>query len=368
MRRVFFLSITILLIELLSYLGARGIFWLIKPYFPSAKMTVFVAMLVISHLFLASFFVGQFRFGMGYLAILWLMFLSMLITVAFVFILKHIPNLSTGVSTWGVRVFGVASFVGLVMLAVYNAYTPTTRYLTIKINKPMPHPVKLAMVSDTHLGSLVGKRQLNKLADILGREQVDALLMPGDIMDDDTHAYQSEGMAEAFTRVVKSVNGTVIASLGNHDLYREHERVAIVSAVRESGVLLLDDRTQELSIKGVPMTVIGRYDDHHQHRKSTAELMVGVDSTRPVILLDHRPSQIEENVKLPIDLQVSGHTHNGQVFPANFIVKALNRVAYGHEQIDGTHVLVSSGYGFWGVPFRLGSQAEVWIIEMHGTN
>lgn len=366
MRRIFFLSITILLIELLSYLGARGIFWLVKPYLPNVKKTIFVAMFVISHLFLASFFVGQFRFGMGYLALLWLMFLAILITGAFVFILRHIPKLSTALGVLGVRAFGVASFICLVMLAIYNAYTPTTRYLTIQIDKPMPHPVKLAVASDTHLGALVGTRQLHKLADILEREQVDALLMPGDIMDDDTHAYHSEGMAEAFSQVVKSAHGVVIASLGNHDLYREHERNAIASAVRESGAVLLDDKVAQLMIKDVRVTVIGRYDDHYHQRKSTAELMMGVDSAHPVILLDHRPSQIEENVKLPIDLQVSGHTHNGQVFPANLIVKALNRVAYGHEEINDTHVLVSSGYGFWGVPFRLGSQAEVWIVEMRG--
>ncbi|WP_220089302.1 hypothetical protein [Moraxella ovis] len=63
---------------------------------------------------------------------------------------------------------------------------------------------------------------------------------------------------------------------------------------------------------------------------------------------------------------MSGHTHNGQIFPANFIVKMLNRVSYGHKEINNTHVIVSSGYGFWGIPFRLGSQSEVWVIELSG--
>ena len=119
-------------------------------------------------------------------------------------------------------------------------------------------------------------------------------------------------------------------------------------------------------INNTPMTIVGRYDDYHANRLSTQELMRGVDTRHLVILLDHRPSQIDQNVQLPIDLQVSGHTHNGQIFPANFIVKALNRVAYGYKKINNTHVVVSSGYGFWGVPFRLGSQAEVWVLEMRG--
>lgn len=87
-----------------------------------------------------------------------------------------------------------------------------------------------------------------------------------------------------------------------------------------------------------------------------------------MILLDHRPSQIDQNSQLPIDLQVSGHTHNGQIFPANFIVKAINRLGYGYQSFNNTHVVVSSGYGFWGVPFRLGSQSEVWVIKLVGAD
>ena len=65
-------------------------------------------------------------------------------------------------------------------------------------------------------------------------------------------------------------------------------------------------------------------------------------------------------------MQVSGHVHNGQIFPANFIVQRLNRIAYGYGKINDSHFFVTSGFGFWGVPFRLGSQSEVWIIDVKG--
>lgn len=370
MRRLFFLAITILLIELFTYLGAKGVFWLIKPYFPACKKVVFIGMFVITHLFLISLFVGQFRFGMGYMAVLWLGVLSMMMTMALLFAMKYLPSLGAvmgGSDGMGVRLFGVASFVGLVSLAVYNAYTPVVRHLSIELDKPM-NPVRIAVASDTHLGYMVGSRQLYRLADILEQEKVDILLMPGDIMNDDTDVYHSEKMHTAFDRMVSAAGGRVVASLGNHDLYQETERQTIMQAIRDSGAILLNDKVHTLSINGSPMTIIGRYDDHNTKRRTTRELMAGVDTHYPVILLDHRPSQIDENTELPIDLQVSGHTHNGQVFPANFIVKALNRVAYGHEYINGTHVLVSSGYGFWGIPFRLGSQAEVWVIDMKGSS
>lgn len=362
MRRVLFLGAVILLIELFSYLGAKGVFWLIKPYLPNAKKAVFIGMFVLTHLFLLSFFVGQFRFGMGYMTVLWLLLLAMAMTTVFAWLVK---KFAIKISSLGVRAFGVASFVGLIALSVYNAYTPTTRYLSLQFDKPM-NPIRLALVSDTHLGYLVGARQLNKLTQLLEGENIDLILLAGDIMDDDTHVYHGEKMHTAFDNLVKLVDGKLVASLGNHDLYKEQERQAIVQAITDSGAVLLDDKVQTFTINGSPITIIGRYDDHHEGRKTTAELMADVDSTRPVILLDHRPSQIDENVKHPIDLQVSGHTHNGQVFPANLIVKAINRVAYGHELINGTHVIVSSGYGFWGVPFRLGSQAEVWVVDIQG--
>lgn len=368
MRRFLFLATTILLIELFSYLGARGIFWFIKPYFPNAKIAVFVSMFIITHLFLVTLFIGRFRFGMGYMALLWLGMLSIVMTTMLVFAIKYIPHLNAimnGVDALVVRVFGVVSFLGLIGLSIYNAYIPVVRHLSIQIDKPM-NPVRFAVASDTHLGHLVGSRQLNLLADILRREKVDVLLMPGDIMDDDTHVYYDEQMNVAFDNLVAAVNGNLIASLGNHDLYDAKERHAIVQAVRDGGAILLDDRAQMFVINNTPMTIVGRYDDHHANRLSTQELMRDVDTRHLVILLDHRPSQIDQNVQLPIDLQVSGHTHNGQIFPANFIVKALNRVAYGYKKINNTHVVVSSGYGFWGVPFRLGSQAEVWVIEMRG--
>ncbi|WP_066804435.1 metallophosphoesterase [Moraxella oblonga] len=363
MRRLFFLSITILLIEIFTYIGAKGLFWLIKPYLPTAKTAVMIGTFILSHLFLATLFVGLFRLGVGYLAVLWLGMLAIIITFGIVGLARWagVDTTTNGM----VRLFGVGVFVGLVGLSVYNAYIPTVRHLSLQIDKPI-NPLRIAMVSDTHLGNLVGVRQLNRLTDIIRHEKADLLIMPGDIMDDDTYAYYDKGMDVAFDKLVKSVNGNAIASLGNHDLYKTDERSAIVLAIRESGAILLDDKTHTLTINNTPITIIGRYDDHNHERKTTHELMAGVDTSHMVILLDHRPSQIDENIKLPIDLQVSGHTHNGQVFPANFIVKALNRVAYGYEQINGTHVVVSSGYGFWGIPFRLGSQAEVWMIDVQG--
>ena len=90
----------------------------------------------------------------------------------------------------------------------------------------------------------------------------------------------------------------------------------------------------------------------------------GQNTQLPVLLMDHRPTSIEAHARLPIDVQVSGHVHNGQVAPANLIVRTLYRLAYGYEAIGNGHFFTTSGYGFWGIPLRLGSQSEVWVIDI----
>lgn len=363
--RIFFLSLTIILLELFTFMVSKSLYWLVKPLLPNARTAILIASFVVSNAMLATLFLGHFRFGMGWLAVLWLAILAMIVTFGIGHGLRFLGQ-TAFVDGLGLRVVGVVSFMTLLVLSVYNAYTPTVRHLTIKVDKPLPQPVTLALTSDLHLGRLFGSKQLHELAHILEREQVDALLMAGDIMDDDTHIYEGQNMKTAFEAVVKSAKGKVVASLGNHDLYNESERFAIATAIKDTGTLLLDDKVATLTINGSPISFIGRFDDHAKNRLPTAKLVEQADTGLPTILLDHRPSQIDENVKHPIDLQVSGHTHNGQVFPANFIVKAINRIGYGYEQINGTHVVVSSGYGFWGIPFRLGSQSEVWVIKMTG--
>ena len=144
-----------------------------------------------------------------------------------------------------------------------------------------------------------------------------------------------------------------------------HEQ-PISEALQAAGVQLLNDDVTCLSHQGQPIWLVGRFDNHKRQRVGTTELIKQVTTAEPVILLDHRPSDIMAHSQLPIDLQVSGHTHNGQIFPANFIVKAINRLGYGYEKVGKGHFVVSSGYGFWGIPFRLGSRSEVWLITLSG--
>lgn len=356
-----------LLVQLLSVGLAQALMWLVRPIWQLPFVWVLVVCLVVVNaVVFGGLFLSAFRLSSNVLAVLWLGALSAVVSACVIAILGKLGIAHQGLS----RLLAVAGFVGMLGLAYFNAYSTVVHRLSIKVDKPIGTPVRLAVVSDLHLGALFGERQLHTLTKILKNEQVDVMLMPGDIMDDDTEQFEKLRMADAFTQALNAPKFGTVATLGNHDLYRTHAYDAINRAIIDAGAILLNDDVATLRIekdgKMTVLSLIGRYDDHHTNRLPTSALLQQVDTNHPVILLDHRPSSIDEHSLLDIDLQVSGHTHKGQIFPANFIVDAINTVGYGHKLINGTHFLVSSGFGFWGVPFRLGSRSEVWVVDLVG--
>lgn len=256
------------------------------------------------------------------------------------------------------RVFAPLFVLGLFGLAFYNAYTPVVRYQSITIDKKLAKPLRIGLASDTHLGALFGARQIDKLAALMNAEKVDMILLPGDLMDDNVNVYLRDNMRPHLQKLRAPLG--VYATMGNHDLFGDQARIR--QELKRAGIRVLDNEV--LAHQG--LLIVGRTDDLDHNRPSTAALLEGQNTNLPVILLDHRPTEIEQHSRLPIDVQVSGHVHNGQIAPANLIVKALYGLAYGYRAIGNGHYFTTSGYGFWGVPLRLGSQSEIWVIDVKG--
>lgn len=367
--RWLFVAVIVILFEALTYGAGRGLQWFFGSWLTDKSTRYLMwGLFLISHVFLLLAIsrvtaVGL-KVAMTWLTLLWFMILAMLATGIINTLLTKLAGdvmASPMYQTWGVRGLLVSWFFGLIAMGLYNAYTPVVRHLTVTANHPMTAPVRVAMVSDLHLGWLVGNREIDNLTDIVKREKVQLLLMPGDIMDDDVVQYNAKKMQPHLQTLGQSVPMGVYASLGNHDMYG-HE-TDIREALAQANIQLLADEAKLINNQ---FWLVGRLDNHARQRKTTADLLPPTID-KPIILLDHEPTDIEQNVQLPIDLQLSGHTHNGQIFPANFIVQRLNKLGYGHQRFNNTDVVVSSGYGFWGVPFRLASQSEVWVIDIVGT-
>lgn len=364
--RWLFITVIILLFELLSYGAARSVLWAWSAYLtPVSARVIFWAFFLISHGLLIAAITRLFplalKASMTWLAMLWMMVLVAALTYMVHWLWRttfYDWEITSGFNKWGAAVLFTGLTLAVMGRAIFNAYMPTVRHLTIHTHKPLTAPLRLAMVSDLHLGRLIGNRELQLLHDIVKREKVQLLLMPGDIFDDEPSEFHARHMQSTLQRLINDVPLGAYATLGNHDLYGH--RVANTAALRASGVTVLDD--QRLLLRD-DLWLIGRLDDHVRTRQPTAALVPPTDG-RFRILMDHEPSQIVQNAVLPLDLQLSGHTHNGQIFPANLIVHFIYKVTYGHAKVNNLDVVVSSGYGFWGVPFRLGSRSEVWVIDV----
>ncbi|MCW9698314.1 MULTISPECIES: metallophosphoesterase [unclassified Avibacterium] len=248
--------------------------------------------------------------------------------------------------------------ISLIGLSVYNAYTPQVIHYQITLDKPFK-PLRIGMASDFHLGRLFGGKQLDKLAEIMNEQKVDIILLPGDIMDDNIRAYVAEKMRPHLAQLHAPLG--VYATLGNHDFFGQQQ--AIANEIRQAGITVLMDQAVQVDNRFV---LIGRNDDLFKARPKTKDIINRLNTHLPIFLLDHRPTEIMAHSTLPIDIQVSGHAHKGQIFPANLITKVLYRLDYGYEKIGNGHFFVTSGYGFWGIPMRLGSQSEVFIIDVKG--
>lgn len=376
MRYAFFVII-ILLLELFSLGAAFSLQWWFQPIIvamPILKIVIFAVIFMISNglllLSVSKVFANGYRWVSGWLLVMHFMMLTALLTsivygsYLFINIILGSVTDNVEISVLGLREFALFTFIALFIYALYCAYVPVVRKLAIHIDKPMQEQLRIAVASDIHFGRLFGNGAIDRLRRLVVQEQADILLMPGDIMDDNTRAFTAYNMEKNLAELCHRLPFGVYATLGNHDLYGHEQPIS--NALRSAGVQLLTDEVFCLDYKGQPIWLVGRFDNHKSQRVATTELLSQVNSEDPVIVLDHRPSDIVNHSQLPIDLQVSGHTHNGQIFPANFIVNAINRLGYGYEAIGHGHFVVSSGYGFWGIPFRLGSRSEIWLIRLTG--
>lgn len=350
----------LLAVQLFAYAFARALCWQSRT--PHRRKLILLCLLITNAL-IAFTLLRLSSLGARLTAAWFVLMLYSLFGTAAAGVLLHLPAPAR------VRAFlqrhsrriAPAFVVALFALSFYNAYTPTVRHAEIRVNKTLDKPLRIGLAADLHLGSLVGARQLDKLAALMQQHKVDLIVLPGDIMDDDTRAYSAEKMQPHLAKLRAPLG--VYATLGNHDLFGHQHDIA--QAISDAGITLLHD---SLHRPHPQIQIIGRPDNLDSTRLPTHELLRAADSDKLLILLDHRPDGIAEHSRLPIDIQVSGHVHNGQIFPGNLIVRLLNELHYGYRAIGQGHYFVTSGYGFWGVPLRLGSQAEIWIIDVIGRN
>ncbi|WP_077617574.1 metallophosphoesterase [Bacillus sinesaloumensis] len=254
----------------------------------------------------------------------------------------------------------LALYILIFSFGTYNAWSPIVQTYDITIEKAFEQrdSLKILMASDFHLGSIVGKSHLSKFVDLVEETKPDIVLIPGDLIDDYIEPFLDKNMGETLTKVDAPLG--VYATLGNHDYYG-NDNEKIVEEMEKLGIEILTD---EITMLENELYLIGRNDDTDDKRAAIQELVATLDTSKPVIMLDHQPTELEAAKEHGIDLLLSGHTHRGQVFPGNLITNILYENDYGLLKKGRMHSIVSSGFGTWGPPLRLGTRSEVVIINV----
>jgi predicted MPP superfamily phosphohydrolase len=219
--------------------------------------------------------------------------------------------------------------------------------------------LRIALVSDIHLSTLTGVTQSRRVVDMVNALDADLVAIVGDLVDG---SVEDRGPAAAPLRDLRSRHGTFFVT-GNHEYFSGHEQW--VEELPRLGLRLLrNERVQlpgGLDLAGVNDLIGTTFGDGPDIGRAMADR----DPARPVVLLAHQPAQAAEAARHGVDLQLSGHTHGGQMVPFNLIVRASGQpVVSGLGEVGGMPVYVTNGAGFWGPPVRVGALPDITLIEL----
>ncbi|WP_406455547.1 metallophosphoesterase [Streptomyces sp. NBC_01622] len=261
------------------------------------------------------------------------------------------------------RVVGGAAAAAAVGTVGYGTYGvlrgPGVKRVTVPLAK-LPrsaHGFRIAVVSDIHLGPVLGRGFAQKVVDTINSTQPDLIAVVGDLVDG---SVKNLGPAAAPLAGLRARHGSFFVT-GNHEYFSGAEQW--LEEVRRLGIHTLENARTELP--GFDLAGVNDLQGESEGQGPDFGKALGDrDVTRACVLLAHQPVQIHEAVKHGVDLQLSGHTHGGQLWPGNFIAAAANPTVAGLERYGDTELYVSRGAGAWGPPTRVGAPSDITIVEL----
>lgn len=357
---------------LLFFLGANYYvfyrIWRMLPPTPVAKIVVVVCgVALVSSFFLAMLgsrgglpigvATGLYRVGTAWIFIF--LYLLIIFLVADLLRTTHLLPMERVMYSNPAVLGGITVFLALVFaLGNINYHNKRKVELSVETSKTLDAPVRIVAVSDLHLGYGIGRRELSRWVDMINSEKPDIVLIAGDLVDTGTYSLERGGYAEELRRL-DAKSGVWLAP-GNHEYISGID--ASLRFAKDAGINILRDSVA--LVGGV--YIAGRDDRTNSGRLSVAGLMAECDPSLPSVLLDHQPYELDKSEAAGIDLQISGHTHRGQVWPVTWITDAMYERSHGGLRKGNTDFWISSGLGIWGGKFRIGSVSEYIVVEISG--
>lgn len=369
-----FISIVLLVyVSVNYYIFSRGLQAIPKD---SQLRTYYIILFILTALsfwagrILENFMLNWFTETLVWIGSFWLAFILYYFLFAALFDLLRLLNHFFGIFPSVIiqnyekaKLYSLISVIIITTLTVLyghiNFINPGIRKFEISLPKKSAEisSLNIVMASDIHLGTIVGKKQLDKFVEMANSINPDIILLPGDIFDEDIGPIIKNNLGNDLKRL-KAKYG-VFAATGNHE-YIGGVEVA-VKYMQNHGINVIRDTAVFIDSS---FYIIGREDRDitrfaEKNRKDLFEITKDIEKNYPVILLDHQPRELQIARENGIDLQLSGHTHHGQLWPLNYITSMIYEISWGYEKIGNTHYYVSSGFAGWGPPVRTGSTTEL---------
>lgn len=278
---------------------------------------------------------------------------------------------------------GICAVAVLVLSAwgIYNARIIHVTPYDITVNKDggRLENLNVVLAADLHLGYNIGTAHMMQMVDKINDQNADVVVIAGDIFDNEYEALDDPAELIAVLQKIQSKYG-VYACYGNHDVEekilagftfggnkKKESSIQMDAFLEKAGIHLLQD---EAVLIEDSFYLYGRPDAQRpgrgiNMRKTAVELMGELDTGKPVIVIDHEPKELQELADAGVDVDLCGHTHDGQMFPANLITAFMWENSYGYLKKDHMHTIVTSGVGLFGPNMRVGTIAEICSIKVH---
>lgn len=261
------------------------------------------------------------------------------------------------------------SFLVIIFVCSYGYYNihkvRKTRY-ELNTQKSLSSSLKMIQISDLHTGTTMDMKQLEVYCNQIQKEDPDLIALTGDIFDENTTRKQMETVSELLGRI-KTTYG-IFYVFGNHDYnaYVKNPKYTpdeLRKQLKSQKIHVLEDEVYKINHK---FYIAGRK-DASMDRKKIESIVGKVSKDSFLLLLDHQPKNLKDNKKAGVDLQLSGHTHAGQIWPTGQLgaLFGITELNYGYQKDGNYQVIVSSGIGGWGYPIRTGGHSEYVVITLN---
>lgn len=281
------------------------------------------------------------------------------------------------------RIVGCTCAVAIALMStwgVVNARIVRTTPYEITVDKHIDgmDSMKIVLVADLHLGYNINVRQVQRVVNSINKQDADLVVIAGDIFDNEWEAVDQPEKLEKILSGIKSKYG-VYACYGNHDIQEkilagftfggQQEKTSSLEMdefMEKAGITLLRDEGVMIADS---VYLYGRRDAHRPgngvtERASAKDITSGVDKDVPVIVLDHEPRELSELADAGVDVDLCGHTHDGQMFPGNILVSLMWENSCGYLKVGDMSNIVTSGVGVFGPDMRVGTKAEICPITV----